>query len=286
MSGTTGSHRFALPATGLGRPPLPREHGAWVMLYTPLVIGLAGLTPFEPGAATLLLVAVTTAFLAQNVAGVLLKPRAPANAMAWLGIFGALMAVAGLALVAGLGLWALLWLALPASALFLLHVKLLKGPAAQRLDRTWWGEMLACGALTLTGPAAYVAARGTLDAPAVALWLACVAAFASGVFHVNMRLDAVKVREAFTWATRWQLGKGLVAFHAVMAVLLAAGVVLLPGPAGWMALVAYAPFLVRAAWSFVKLEKGVPSFKAIGIRETVLTTWFALWAIALLRVLG
>ena len=44
--------------------------------------------------------------------------------------------------------------------------------------------------------------------------------------------------------------------------------------------------LVRAGWSFVTLEKGVPSFKAIGIRETVLTTWFGLWAIALLRFLG
>ncbi|MNU07507.1 hypothetical protein D3C72_2531330 [compost metagenome] len=71
-----------------------------------------------------------------------------------------------------------------------------------------------------------------------------------------------------------------------MASALVAGLFLLPGHTGWMALVAYAPFVVRGAWSFVKLEKGVPSFKAIGIRETVLTSWFALWAIALLRVLG
>ena len=76
------------------------------------------------------------------------------------------------------------------------------------------------------------------------------------------------------------------AFHVAMALALAAGLVVLPGDAGWMAAVAYAPFLGRAAWSFVKLEKGVPSFKAIGIRETGLTTWFGLWAIALLRVLG
>jgi hypothetical protein len=196
------------------------------------------------------------------------------------------MGTAGLGLVIGLGRWWLLALALPALALFMLNLKLLKGPAAARLDRTLWGELLAAGALTLTGPAAWVAARGTLDAPALALWAATFVAFASGVFHVNMRLDAVKVREPFTWATRWRLGKGLVAFHAALAGAIALAVVALPAPAGWLAAAAYVPFVVRAAVAYLRLEKGVPSFKAIGIRETVLTSWFALCLIALLRVLG
>ncbi|MFN3429806.1 MAG: YwiC-like family protein [Candidatus Sericytochromatia bacterium] len=285
MSGVSNARRLVLPADGWGRPPLPREHGAWVMLITPLAIGLAGISPFSPGAAALLVLAVAAAFLAQNAASVLIKPRAPQSTLAWLLVFTAVLAAAGLGLLA-MGAWSLLWLALPAAALFLLHVRLLKGPAAQRLDRTAWGELLACGALTLTGPAAAVVARGTLDATALALWLACLVAFASGVFHVNMRLDAVKVRQAFDGPTRWRLGKGLVAFHLAMSAALALAIALVPGPAAWMALAAYAPFVGRAGWSFVKLEQGVPSFKAIGIRETVLTTWFGLWAIALLRVLG
>jgi hypothetical protein len=284
MSHALPSPRFA-PPTGLGRPPLPREHGAWVMLLTPLVVGLAS-SPSAALPAGLLAIAAVCAFLAQNAAGVLLKPRAPRNTAAWLGLFAGAMAASGLALVAGFDRWALLWLALPALGLFGLHLRLLKGPAAARLDRTVWGGLLAAGALTLTGPAALVVARGTLDAPAAGLWLASVAAFASGIVHVNMRLEAVKVREAFTAATRWRLGRGLVLFHAGLAIALVAAAVCVPGPAGWMALVAFAPLIARAAWAFARLEKGVPSFKAIGIRETVLTTWFALWAIALLRVLG
>lgn len=286
MSGTVRSPRLAPLNAGLGRPPLPREHGAWVMLVTPLVIGLAGIGAVSPLAAALLVVAVGAAFLAQNAAGAMLKPRAPLTTATWLGIFSAVMAASGLTLVAGLGRWWLLALALPAAALFLLHVKLLKGPAAARLDRTLWGELLAAGALTLTGPAAAVAATGVLDGRALGLWLAAMVAFASGVFHVNMRLDAVKVRETFSWATRWRLGGGLVAFHAVMMVAIALAVILLPAPAGWLVAAAFVPFVIRAAVSYVRLEKGVPSFKAIGIRETVLTTWFALCMIAVLRVLG
>ena len=46
-----------------GRPPLPHEHGAWMMLYAPLVTGLAAYK-VDPGPAVLLVVAATAAFLA------------------------------------------------------------------------------------------------------------------------------------------------------------------------------------------------------------------------------
>ena len=66
---------------------------------------------------------------------------------------------------------------------------------------------------------------------------------------------------------------------------LAAAVAVAPGHVGWVLAVAYAPLVGRGFWEFARLDKGVPSFKAIGIRETVLTTWCALGLVAVLRMM-
>src|SRR3990172_6015213 len=38
---SVASRRSASARGAIGRPPLPREHGAWAMLLIPLVVGLA-----------------------------------------------------------------------------------------------------------------------------------------------------------------------------------------------------------------------------------------------------
>jgi len=76
--------------SGRGPIPVPHEHGSWVVLYAPLLIGLlAGGRP-SPAAAILLTLAATGAFLARNAAGLLVRGRGEADTPLWLALFSTL----------------------------------------------------------------------------------------------------------------------------------------------------------------------------------------------------
>lgn len=264
----------------LGAPPVPREHGAWVMLLVPLATGLVAARPVEPVAATALVVAAIAAFLAQNVAALLLRPRAPRGLAAWLGIYGALLAGAGGVLLLGPGREALLALAAPGLALFALHLRAQAGPVRDRLDRSGAGQILTAAVLALSGPAAWAVTRGGLGWEAAALWGTFFLGFTSGIVHVNMRLAAVKVRTAFDRRTRWGLGREVVAYHAALALVALATASL--HPTGWMLALAVAPYVARGLAAAWRLAPGVPSFKRIGLAEAALAIWLATWTITFL----
>lgn len=80
--------------------PLPREHGAWVMLYAPLLTGLV-VYNIHPLMCLLLIAMATAVFFAQNALGLLLRERGDAQTWWWLG-------AAGLIVVAGAGVLQLL----------------------------------------------------------------------------------------------------------------------------------------------------------------------------------
>ncbi len=268
------------PVGVLGTPPVPREHGAWVMLLAPLAAGLVAAAPIEPVAAAALVVAAIAAFLAQNVAALLLRPRAPRTLVAWLGIYGAALVASGGVLLLGPGRTALLALAAPGLVLFAVHLRAQAGPLRDRLDRSGPGQVLTAAVLSLSGPAAWAVAHGGLGWPAAVLWTMFFLGFTSGILHVNMRLAAVKVRAPFDGATRWQLGRDVVGSHGALA--LAAVAVALVVPAGWLLAVAGAPYVVRGLSAAWRLAPGVPSFKCIGLVESALALWLAAWTVAFL----
>ena len=70
---------------------LPREHGAWMMLYTPFAVGAAVSYPMPIGPLLSLLVAYTSAYFAQNALGLLLRGRGGRNVGVWLAVFALAM---------------------------------------------------------------------------------------------------------------------------------------------------------------------------------------------------
>lgn len=272
------------PLPTLGRPPIPREHGAWVMLYVPLAVALAGVTPFRLGPAVLLLLAVTSAFLAQNAAGLLLKPKPRADTGAWLAIFLVVLAGSGLSLLGLYGLMALLWLAPAIAALFGIHAALLKGPAVFRLDRFQWGQLLAVGGLTLTAPAAWVVSRGAFEPATWLVWAASVLFFGSGVFNVNMHFAAAKTKGDFNGRARWSAGREVVIYHVLLLGIVAWALPQLPVDAAVLVGLGFVPVVGRAIRSYMTLAKKPPSLKQVGITETAFACWFALCLIVALRL--
>lgn len=128
-----------------------------MILYAPLAVGITLARPWRPVPALLVILAVTGAYLAQNAASLLVRRRGSETTGRWLGIYTALLAAGGLPLL----FWfhrtpLLLWGGL-AGTLFAVHSWLLTLPLGRRLDRTAWGQVLAVGSLTLTGPVGYTA---------------------------------------------------------------------------------------------------------------------------------
>lgn len=273
----------------LGRMPIPHEHGAWVILYAPLVVGFVAARALPVVPALLLVAAVTGVFLTRNAAALLLRRRAQPGSAFWLALYAALAIAAGAPLLTMRGAGALVRIGVAVALLFAIHAALTIWPARRRLDRSQWGEMLAVGALTLTGPAAYAISRGTLDRTALLVWAACALYFGSSIFFVKMLLGGVKLKAkgAPTEGDRWRLGRDNLLYHGLMlAALPALAAAVGGGVAGLLLAAAYLPAIARGVWGWRRVGGRLPSLKRLGLLETAYSLWFLGCASAALLIRG
>jgi hypothetical protein len=248
------------------------------MLYAPLFIGLVAAWPPPAPQAILLLMAVTGLYLARHASGLALRQRARRDQrfLFWLIAFLALAGGGGLPLLLFYDRFALLPLAGVAVFIFLLHGAVGKLPARDRLWRAQWGELVGMTALTLTAPAAYVAAGGALDGMAWCLWAACSLFFGSGVLHVRMLLFASKEKQPLAAADRARLGWANLLYHALLLASLCAAASHLSFHPALLMWLGFLPILVRAVDGVLTLSNVAPSFKKVGLVETGYALWFTL----------
>lgn len=257
------------------KPPVPREHGAWFVLFGSLIVGAAAAGRI--GLEWLLLaVAALFLFLAREPLAKLWRTQQKAVAverrrswMRWFVLEVTLATAAGLSLLLIYKRWALLAFALVGGGLFLLHLSW----SVRRRDRTLGAELLGTLGLTAAAPAA-MAATGRGDLVTwLSLWIACVLYFASGVFFVRMRLaGAMRPSE---WARHRRLN---LAYHAILAGFVAA--------AGWTGFVApgawigYFPVLVRGVvYSLLQPAREL-NIRVLGYTEVAYSVFFVAVQIA------
>jgi hypothetical protein len=272
----------------LGAPPVPNDHGAYAMLIVPLLLGaILGALRGPAGEPNPLLVtlffagALLALFLASEPLAALARPRASTAArrrsLLWLGIYLGLAALAGAPLLVVWHRWALGWfLAVPAGLmlLFLVAVK-------ARKQRSLGVRLPAIVGLTLSGPAAYYAVTGSLDAPAWGLWAACAVYFAGTIFNVRAWFEATRQRKSGVAQPRlpaW-LVSAIVLYLAAGALLVAAliGAGVLPV----MAWPAFVPSVLRAGWTLWRVPIHIP-IKRVGLLELAQSSLFALLLLAAL----
>jgi 4-hydroxybenzoate polyprenyltransferase len=238
---------------------LPREHGAWGMLYTPWVLG-ALVAWQEPGRLALLLLAMTFVFIGRE--SVLYWWRARANgrdadsAPRMAVIYLALAGACGAPLLL-IGLYGLMPVGLAAGLLLLWNA----GQAVKREERTVTTEVVGIAGLSLTAPAAYYVSYGSWDLTAAWLWLASVLYFVSSVFYVKLRvLTAHAKRPEPVLRARQQC----MAYHAVLVVTVAT----LVAAGHWhpFLLTAYVPVVVRAVYHLIRPTKELV-LKKVGYTE-------------------
>lgn len=170
---------------------LPQDHGSWVFILSPLLIGFfAG--GFFNYASFNLLIAAMSAFLIRQPLTVAVKAlsgrRSAADLPAawfWVLVYGVISALALVGLILE-GFGFVLYLAAPGIPVFAWHLWLVR----KRAERRQAGiEVIATGVLALSAPAAYWVARGGYDPAGWWLWLFCWLQSAASILYAYLRLN-------------------------------------------------------------------------------------------------
>ncbi len=254
---------------------LPTEHGAWLFLFTPLLVGLvlAGRLTFAGG---LLVIAALSAFLVRQPVTMLVKVlsgRRPRNDLGPAGFWLAVYGLAGLAAVAGLllrGYSFILLLAIPAVPVLAWHLALV----SRRAERHQMLVELAGGAvLALAAPAAYWVGLGRYAPTGWLLWGLTWLQIAGSIVYTYLRLKQRRLPAAPPLGESLRMGMPALLFNGGLLILVALLAVLKVVPP-WLP-AAYAAQVVEVVWGIshpaVHAKPGV-----IGTRQLVVSLLFTL----------
>jgi hypothetical protein len=267
----------------LGRPIIPKEHGAWAVLYGSLLVGLGVAGRFTVPV-LLLLLGVTAWAFANGPITLLARPAAgpgqvarQRQALLWLLVYGA---VAAAALVPLIALYRMTFL-LPfgMAALFFVMVRVYQ--LRERDERSLGGELIGMAGLTMTAAAAHAVAAEAAQPLGAMLWGLCLLYFGSGIFYVRMRVQGMLAARQGAPASANPAILPCILYHALLLVvvpLLAVG-----GFVPWAILLAFALPIWRAAAGLRRHDARL-DIKRLGWSEVALTSGFVLLLIGALRL--
>ncbi len=249
---------------------LPKEHGAWAMLYVPFALGV--LVAGRVSVSVLLLFLATTAiFISRESLLVWWRSRNRGrrndHAGRLLLTYVIIVALTGVPLVL---VYRLYWL-LPLSAIGAALLGLNGMQATEFKDRTVASEIMAILGLTMTAPAAYYVGSTQWGPMALALWALSVAYFASSVFYIKLRVAGLHARRP---VDKQRARTQCIGYHST---LLASLVTLaLTQSLPLSGLIAFAPVLTRTMWSLLRPAPQL-NLRRIGTAEIIYSLIFMLF---------
>lgn len=168
---------------------LPQDHGAWVFIFSPLLIGLFAGGRFTFASFNLVLAAIAAFLVRQPItiavkayAGRRTKSDLPA-ARFWIVLYGSIVLMALVGLIrAGFGY--LIYLAIPGVLVFAWHLWLISRRDERRQVNM---EIIATGVLSLAAPAAYWVGIGRYDSDGWWLWILVWLQTAASIMYAYLR---------------------------------------------------------------------------------------------------
>jgi hypothetical protein len=256
------------------KPPLPREHGAWAMLATPLLLGWL-LAPVWHVRVIILFIASLSFFLLRHPLAVLVKRWGRQNKdwtymWQWAGIYGGITIFSGGWLLLFHQLWWLIPAALVGGIMLAFHLWLV----SQRQDMTVIGELVAILGLAMGAPVAYYVASKQLDSPALMLWLINFLYFGGTVFYIKLKVrQQPRLPCPDSLVERLIEAKLSLAYQAIVLILIA-GLVMgqLISPFGLLVFLPATLKMVWGAWQWQ--DKKSLNLKRLGMIELVHTMIF------------
>ncbi|MGE5850865.1 MAG: YwiC-like family protein [Candidatus Methylomirabilota bacterium] len=266
-------------AVEIGRPIVPKEHGAWAVIYGAFLVGV-GVAGRVTLPVVLLLVGVTAAALANGPFTILVRAT-PGEAAAerkqraftWLLLYAGVAALAFGPLPIIFGMTFLLPFGMGAVFFLLLRAFLVR----EQDDRTLGAELAGMAGLTMVGPTAHAVAVGQVRPMGAVLWLLLFLFFASGVFYVRMRIHAM-VAERRGKSSNPAV-RSCVLYHVLLFVVISSLVMIQVIP--WPVLLAFAPALWRAAAGLGRKATRL-DVRRLGWSEVAVASAFVLLLIAAL----
>ncbi len=254
---------------------LPQDHGSWIFILGPLLVGLFAGGRFED-ASFHLIIAAMAAFLIRQPATIAVKAHSgrrpkddlPATRF-WVAIYGfiALLALIGLVLE---GFGYVLFLAIPGIPIFAWHLWLI----SRREERKQTGvEIIATGVLSLAAPAAYWIGADRYDPIGWWLWILVWLQTAASIVYAYLRLEQRSLAKIPARGELWKMGLRAFAYTTVnLAATLGLGL------ASVLPRFLLIPYLVQ--WSETMWGIFHPAIRwkptRIGLRQLIVST---LWTI-------
>jgi hypothetical protein len=242
-------------------PVIPKEHGAWAVLFVPLVTGAAIAGGLSENV-LLLGLSVLSVFLWTVPAQTLLRhvtfgPRQEAKlrgALFWGGVY-LLFAIAFLIPLFARGYWLLAPIGFAgAGALFAGFIRQGRSP------RTIAADIVSILGLTLSGLAACYVSSGTLSLLGITVWILSAVFFISSVFYVHMKIGSISSKNR-------RMHPGLLRMVNIMyqaGVLLALTLLAIAGMTRWITVVAFIPMAAHVLYGTVRPSIDV-EFKKLGL---------------------
>lgn len=261
---------------------LPGDHGSWVFLLSPLLIGLFAGGRWTP-ATMPLIVALLAAFLIRQpitIAAKAYSGRRPRDELPatrfWIVVYGSVGLLAVVGLVA-LGFGYLLNLAIPAVPVFAWHLYLI----TRRAEHKQIGvEVVASGVLALAAPAAMWVGIGAADPRGWILWALCWLQSAASIVHAYLRLEQRGLATTPDLSTRLNMARRALLYTGFNVIATAALAL-----AGFLPPLIFIPFAVQFAetvWGTLRPAVGARP-TAIGVRQLIVSTLFTLLFILFMK---
>ncbi|MEJ2710480.1 MAG: YwiC-like family protein [Anaerolineales bacterium] len=262
---------------------LPQDHGSWVFLLSPLLIGIFAGAVWKPATAYLI-VAALAAFLIRQPMTMAIKmysgrrsKRDLPAARFWIVVYG----VVGIGALIGLisqGFTYLLYLALPGAPVFAWHLYLV----SRRAERRQMGiELVACGVLALAAPAGYWVGLGRPDPMGWLLFGLVWLQSAASIVYAYLRLEQRALDKAPQFATRINMGARALLYTSFNLILVA-----------WLSVAGVVPVFLPIPYAIQWLETILGTLRPavgvkptrIGLRQLIVSTIFTLAFIVAWRI--
>ena len=258
---------------------LPQDHGSWVFIFSPLLVGIfAGKTFHLPS--LYLVIAAMSAFLIRQPVTVIVKAMSGRRSAAdliparfWLLVYGILAAAALIGLILS-GFSTILYLAIPGAPVFAWHLWLV----SRRQERKQVSvEVIATGVLALAAPAAYWVGIGDYNPNGWWLWLFTWLQSAASIVYAYLRLsqrdisqEQAAVKSRGDW---WRMGiRAMVytSFNVVLSAVL--------GISALVPAFIFIPFLVQWLETIWGITHPAVEWKPvrIGVRQLIVSV---LWTV-------
>ena len=204
---------------------LPQDHGSWVFIFSPLLVGIIAGGSFTYATFNFIIAAMSTFMIRQpmTVAVKAYSGRRPKTdllaARFWLLIYGTIAALALLGLTLE-GFGYILFLAIPSVPIFIWHLWLVsKRSERKQIDV----EIIATGVLSLTAPAAYWIGVHGYDAAGWWLWVFTWLQSAASIVYAYLRLEQRDLKQdqasAMSRGAWWRMGIRALAYTSFNLIL-------------------------------------------------------------------